>query len=214
MANELMADVESYISLDFAQRTAPVTAFAKQGDQNSRIIHVQPLMRGVPVSIDRNSQYVAYFAAKKPDGHIVYNDSAKINEDGTITVYLTDQTLAAHGNASCCIVLESRAGETILTSQNFTLIIEYSAGAYKNLASSDEILGLEEKIKSIIDSIIPPITEDDANKVLTANADGTAEWKEPTCGGGSSDGVEITEVSSTDEITDESPDGIYVVPVS
>lgn len=174
MSNELFSEVVKTISLDFAQKTSPVTVFAKQGDNNTRIIHIQPLINGVPMNIDRSFQYVAKFAAKKPDGHYVYNDSAKINDDGTITVTLTDQTLAAHGNATCCIMMETQGGD-VLSSQNFSLIIEYSAGAYQNLASSDEIVGLDEKLdqaQELIDKLksegqaLPTVTETDEGKFL------------------------------------------------
>ena len=166
--------VTSTIALDFAQRTSPVTVFAKQGDENTRHITIQPLVNGVPMVIGRDEQFAARFAAKKPDGKYVYNDSASLREDNLIHVTLTDQTLAAHGNALCCIVLTNGEGKT-LTSQNFTLIIEYSAGAYKNLASSDEILGLDAKlaqVQALLDQLgeeirpLPPITEADKNKVL------------------------------------------------
>lgn len=182
MSNELFGEVVKTISLDFAQKTSPVTVFAKQGDHRTRIIHIQPLMNGVPMNIDTSFQYVAKFAAKKPDGHYVYNDSAKINEDGTITVTLTDQSLAAHGNAICCVILETQSGD-ILTSQNFTLIIEFSAGAYQSLASSDEIMGLEdliEQVKKLLDEFsgftkgLPDVTEADNDKILMV-IDG--EWK-------------------------------------
>lgn len=174
MSLETFSDVEKMIYLDFAQKTSLVTVFAKQGDNNTRTIQIFPMLDGIPMAIDREAQYVAKFAAKKPDGHYVYNDSAKINDDGTITVTLTDQTLAAHGNATCCIMLETQSDD-VLTSQNFTLIIEYSAGAYKNLASSDEIMGLDDKlaqVQALIDKLngeidsIPPVTEEDNGKFL------------------------------------------------
>jgi hypothetical protein len=212
MSNELFGEVVKTISLDFAQKTSPVTVFAKQGDNRTRIIHIQPLMNGVPMNIDTSFQYVAKFAAKKPDGHYVYNDSAKINDDGTITVTLTDQTLAAHGNAICCIMLETQSGD-VLSSQNFTLIIEFSAGAYQNLASSDEIMGLDDKlaqVQELIDKlnaeikVLPPITPEDKDKVLTANEDGTAAWKDPK------GGLSVTEITSPEEITADSPDGLYI----
>lgn len=174
MSLETFSDVEKMIYLDFAQKTSPITVFAKQGDNKTRTIQIFPMLDGIPMAIDREAQYVAKFAAKKPDGHYVYNDSAKINDDGTITVTLTDQTLAAHGNATCCIMLETKSDD-VLTSQNFTLIIEYSAGAYKNLASSDEIMGLDDKlaqVQALIDKLngeidsIPPVTEEDNGKFL------------------------------------------------
>jgi hypothetical protein len=81
----------------------------------------------------------------------------------------------------------------VLSSQNFTLIVEFSAGAYQNLASSDEILGLDDKLAQVQALIyklnaeikfLPPITPEDKDKVLTANEDGTAGWKKPTGGSG------------------------------
>lgn len=210
MSNELFGEVVKTISLDFAQKTSPVTVFAKQGDNRTRIIHIQPLMNGVPMNIDTSFQYVAKFAAKKPDGHYVYNDSANINEDGTITVTLTDQTLAAHGNAICCVILETQSND-VLTSQNFTLIIEFSAGAYQSLASSDEIMGLDDKLAQVQELInklgeeiqgIPPINPEDKDKVLTANEDGTASWKTPA--GGNGGNANFLFANSKEELPDPS----------
>lgn len=214
MSTETFSEVSKTILLDFAQKTSPVTVFAKQGDNNTRVILIQPMLNGVRVNIDTGAQYVAKFAAKKPDGHFVYNDSASINDDGTITVMLTDQTLAAHGNAVCCVILETQSGET-MTSQNFTLIIEYSAGAYKNLASTDEILGLDEKLQQVqelIDKlsaegkILPAATETDKGKVLTVDENGDAVWDD-------AQGMEVFEVASHEDINADSPDGIYLEPI-
>lgn len=51
---------------------------------------------------------------------------------------------------------------------------------------------------------LPIITEDDAGKVLTANEDGTAGWKDPQ------GGISVTEITSPEEITADSPDGLYI----
>lgn len=214
MSMETISSVHKTIALDFAQKTSPVTVFAKQGDENTRLITIQPLMNGVPVAIDRDPHYAAKFAAKKPDGKFVYNDSASITNEGFISVVLSDQTLAAHGNAICCVILTNEETQQTLTSQNFTLIIEYSAGAYKNLASSDEIVGLDEKlaqVQALIDAlgdeikVLPESTPEDKGKVLAVDEDGEPVWQEPT------GGAEIHEVTSPDEITEDSPDGIYMV---
>lgn len=217
MSLETFSDVEKMIYLDFAQKTSPITVFAKQGDNKTRTIQIFPMLDGIPMAIDQGAQYVAKFAAKKPDGHYVYNDSAKINDDGTITVTLTDQTLAAHGNATCCIMLETQSDD-VLTSQNFTLIIEYSAGAYKNLASSDEIMGLDDKlaqVQAMIDRLnregqtLPPVTAADADKVLTANPDGTASWKDAKGG----DIIEVASLAALERT--EAADGTTaIIPLS
>lgn len=122
------------INLDFARKTQPITVFAKQGDGEARTIIIQPMDNGVPFSATELAAW--QFFCDKPDGHSVKNDSVTAEEDGTLTLLLSDQTLIAPGIAVCSVSGVNADGEQI-TSQNFLLDIEYTPGAY-DTESGDE----------------------------------------------------------------------------
>ena len=127
--------IEKAITLDFARRTSPVVVFAKQGDKDSRYITITPLNNGVPYEIPAGVS--VKFACHKPDGHQVFNDLPFIDA-GKITVVLTEQTLAAAGEASASVILFDDAKGQILSSQNFVLLIEENPLMNADLESSDE----------------------------------------------------------------------------
>lgn len=123
------------INLDFARKTQPITVFAKQGDGEARTIIIQPMDNGVPFSATELAAW--QFFCDKPDGHTVKNDSVTAEEDGTLMLVLTDQTLIAPGIAVCSVSGVNADGEQI-TSQNFLLDIEFTPAAYGDTESGDE----------------------------------------------------------------------------
>ena len=123
------------INLDFARKTQPITVFAKQGDGEARTIIIQPMDNGVPFSATELAAW--QFFCDKPDGNTVKNNSVTAEEDGTLMLVLTDQTLIAPGIAVCSVAGVNADGEQI-TSQNFLLDIEFTPGAYVDTESGDE----------------------------------------------------------------------------
>ncbi len=172
------------IKLDFARSSCPVSVFAKQGDENSRFVEIEPLENGQPYIIP--SGLTVAFACRKPDGHQVLIDGAtsesgypKIDYDkNVIVVELTAQTLAAAGHANAMIALKT-AGK-VLSTQNFILLIEKSALVGASVESSDEYQGyiaalakveeLLEKALSLTLTEIVQTTGDSESAVMSQKA--------------------------------------------
>ena len=135
------------IRLDFARALSPIYVFAKQGDVDSRYVEVEPLENGKAYTIPAG--VTAAFACQKPDGHQVLIDGAtsengypKIDfENNLIILELTDQTLAAAGDAIATAVLKNASTNQVLSTQNFILKIERSALEGASVESADEYQG-------------------------------------------------------------------------
>lgn len=100
------------IELDVANCNLYKCIYAKQGDAKSRYIKATILVNGEKVTI--SSGMTAKFRAEKPDGKAILNP-AVVNDDGTVTVELTEQTLAAEGVVDADIVIYSASGEKLST---------------------------------------------------------------------------------------------------
>ncbi len=137
-------------SLDFTRSSPLEYIFAKQGDQNSRILEITPLNSGAEYSIPAGT--TARFGAKKSDGTQVLIDGTIT--DGKIYVTLTEQTLAASGILVAEIGLYGLSQE-LLSSQHFYMKIEPFAIDTEAAESSDEyesfvvaLLALDEAIQA------------------------------------------------------------------
>lgn len=120
-------------SLDFAKAPPLEYVFAKQGDQNSRILEITPLNNGVSYTIPAGT--TARFGAKKPDGTQVLDDATIDN--GKIYVTLSSQALAVSGTVTAEIALYGENDE-LLSSQHFYILVEAFAIDPEAVASSDE----------------------------------------------------------------------------
>ncbi len=107
------------ITLDLSQRSSMQHLYAKQGDNESRCVRVTLMDNGTvytPTGVE------AHFRARKPDGTMICNP-ATINEDGTVTLELTGQTLAAAGTVLADVCLCGDDGQ-ILSSASFAILVE------------------------------------------------------------------------------------------
>ena len=120
------------LTLELNSNTAYTTIGAKQGDNNSRIIHVHLTQNGEDYIIPDGTS--AYFRFRKPDGKAIINVAAI--EDNTIYVVLTSQTLAAAGRGYGDITLQS--GSDILSTVSFILIIMSAPDVVSQVISSNE----------------------------------------------------------------------------
>lgn len=130
------------IDLDVAGRNLYKYVYAKQGDSGSRFVKATILADGKVMEI--GSGMTAKFRAKKPDGKAILNP-AVVNDDGTVTVELTKQTLAADGVVDADIVISSASGEEIST---VSFKIEVEKAPSGSLADSkNEMLVLQKLIE-------------------------------------------------------------------
>lgn len=181
------------IKLDFARSLEPVIVYAKQGDINTRHIEIEPLENGLPYTIP--SDVTARFEARKPDGRGVMNDYPTIS-DNIITVVLTDQTLAAFGDAVCAVSLYK--DDQILSTQNFILQIERAPITDEQIESADDYQSFRAALGLV------EATEEDEGKFLSIK-DGKPEWV------ALSDDV-VDEILPEQEITAVPLSGIFSAP--
>ena len=107
------------INLDLSRQSAGLCLYAKQGDADSRYLRVCLTNQGqtyTPTGVQAN------FRARKPDGTMVYNP-AVINADGSVTVELTEQTLAVAGPVLADVCLCGAEGQ-VLSSASFMIMVD------------------------------------------------------------------------------------------
>lgn len=140
-------NITQKITLDLTKRSAFQYVSAKQGDNSSRFVEVT-LTDGDSVYIPPDGA-TASFRAQKPDGTMVLNQ-AVVNSNGTVTVELTQQTLAASGDVIADIYLTDGA-DTVLSTASFVIRVE-PAPMGITADSDNEFLILVELVKKAEDS--------------------------------------------------------------
>lgn len=137
-----MVSYTQELTLDINTNTAYQVVSAKQGDTGSRWVLIHLTKNNIPyaATVGNNAQ----FRCRKPDGYAVINP-AVINNDGTITVELTAQTLATAGRAYADVV-ESDGNGNVLSSVSFILNIMAAPDVAGSATSSDEFQKLNELV--------------------------------------------------------------------
>lgn len=130
------------IELDVANCHLYKYIYAKQGDSKSRYVKATILINGEKVTISRDMK--AVFRAVKPDGNAIYNP-AIVNEDGTVMVELTQQTLAVEGTVDADILITS-ADEEELSTVPFKIEVERSPNG-DEFDSDNEFLKLIKMVR-------------------------------------------------------------------
>ncbi len=114
---------------------------AKQADNITRFVKIAMTADGEKIKPEEG--VTAYFRALKEDGKSVFNP-ATINEDGTVTVELTEQALACPGMVDADVSLMK--GDEVLSVLSFRIQVE-KAPVGKAVASDNEFLVLTEATK-------------------------------------------------------------------
>jgi len=136
------------ITLDVACAASFKCIRAKQGDKASRFVKITLSKGGEIVTVPNAA--TARFRAGKPDGSGIYN-IATINNDGTVTVEFTAQTLAVAGNVRADVEITENGA--ILATATFIIIVEDNPLGDTSVESTSEFLVLTELIDDAEDVI-------------------------------------------------------------
>lgn len=111
------------ITLDFSGIKSMQTVVAKQGDDKTRYIQINPISNGETLKLS-NFESID-FRCIKPDGTSAIIPAVK-NDDDTILVKLSKQILAVTGNVKADIAISEATGKT-LSSSVFIIRVESAA---------------------------------------------------------------------------------------
>lgn len=178
------------ITLDVAGGNVYKYVYAKQGDSGSRYVCATILANGK--AIDISDDLTAEFRAVKRDGKSVINP-ATINNDGTITVELTQQTLAVEGTVDADIIIKNSSGD-VLSTASFKILVE-KAPVGEQIDSANEILGAEELIAEAVEAYMAENPVEAGSSVYIGAvqpADGTLYWLDTSDSGGVAEEYSIT----------------------
>lgn len=121
------------INLDFARAGIPPRVFAKQGDNNMRVVAVSLYNDGKAFKVPGG--YAVNVSAKKPDGKSVYNPATEV-AGNVAYITLTQQMLAVHGIVSAEI--EVVRGPDTLKTEKWQINVEECANPENQVESTDE----------------------------------------------------------------------------
>lgn len=121
------------INLDFARAGIPPRVFAKQGDNNMRVVAVSLYNDGKAYKAPGG--YAVNVSAKKPDGKSVYNPATEV-AGNVAYITLTQQMLAVRGIVSAEI--EVVRGADTLKTEKWQINVEECANPENQIESTDE----------------------------------------------------------------------------
>jgi hypothetical protein len=121
------------INLDFARAGIPPRVFAKQGDNNMRVVAVSLYNDGKAYKVPGG--YAVNVSAKKPDGKSVYNPATEV-AGNVAYITLTQQMLAVRGIVSAEI--EVVRGADTLKTEKWQINVEECANPENQIESTDE----------------------------------------------------------------------------
>lgn len=132
---------EHKFTLDVNQTASQVALSVKKGD-TARRLRISLVESGYPYHMTKDCY--AAFSAKKPDGHVIFNNCTI--ENCVISYDFTEQTVAAVGLMNCEVIVYGARGRQ-LTSASFDIIVEDSN--YSAVESSSEANALGSLIAAV-----------------------------------------------------------------
>lgn len=148
--------IQQEINIDFATPDVPPRVYAKQYDNNMRIIKANLYANGQPYTVQ--SGFAVNVRMAKPDGTYVYNPALEIS--GTyVLIVLTQQMLAVAGE--CPAEIEVVQGGNVLSTATFVICVAADPIPEDAIESTDEFKTIQELAAEV----------EAAAKVVTDNLD-------------------------------------------
>lgn len=135
------AKIYQQIELYLGRRSNAVV-FAKQYDNQLRVVAARLLNGGVPYTVPAG--YNAYVREGKTDGTYVHN--AAVADGSMVYITLTQQMLAVAGRQAVEVEIVKGEGADVLSSATFWLDVEADPVPEHAIESSDEYLTLQQLI--------------------------------------------------------------------
>lgn len=120
-----------------------------QDDKNSRIINILITNNGGVYPLDKLTM-VARYKIHKPDHTYIYN-KVPINDDGTVTIELSEQAMTAIGVAHSELQISDSSTGNILSTMPFNIIVEKSVISNKDIESKNESDVINSFINHLVD---------------------------------------------------------------
>lgn len=129
------------ISLDVSRAGIPPRVFAKQGDNNLRVVAASLYDNGKAYTVP--SGYKANIRAKKPDGKSIYNPAEEVTQN-VVYITLTQQILAADGIVTADI--EITDGSNTIKTERWQICVEAAACNDSDVGSTDEAKTIQQLV--------------------------------------------------------------------
>lgn len=184
-----MEEIIYSISLDLRQNTHKVLVM-KEGDYNSRVIEATITDNGKPFNIENCTVDIKW---RKPDGHLVYSESTKINSS-TIRVVCTEQMLCVSGISVAEVVITD--SNSVVSTLSFNISVNETVASDFDIESSDEFGSLRQMKEHIANNSIHIPEGGTAGQAVVKDENGNVTWGEVS-GGSSGDYLEKNNPSGT-----------------
>ena len=148
--------IQQEIKIDFATPDVPPRVYAKQYDNNMRIIKTNLYANGQPYTVQ--SGFDVNVRMAKPDGTYVYNPALEIS-DTYVLIVLTQQMLAVAGE--CPAEIEVTQGSNVLSTATFVICVAADPVPEHAIESTNEFKTIQELAAEV----------EAAAKVVTDNLD-------------------------------------------
>lgn len=120
-----------------------------EDDKNSRIINISITNNGELYPLSKSTM-IARYKIHKPDHTYIYNE-VPINDDGTVTIELSEQAMAVTGITHSELQVSDSSTKSIISTMPFNIIVEKSVVGNKDIESSNESDVINGMINHLVD---------------------------------------------------------------